>query len=391
MPRVAACAVSMVMCSLLAACETVEIGTGERTRAPADIDRRVDAIARAHAVDGLGVALIRDGAVVHLHSSGYRDAAHRLPLMPDTVMYGASFTKAAFAVYVMQRVDDGTIDLDRSIAEYLPRPLPDYPRYADLASDPRWRSLTFRTLLDHTSGFANLRRFDAGGRLRIHRDPGTRYGYSGEGMQLAQFVLEGRLGIDLGREMKRSIFDPFAMTRTSMSWREDFDANVADVALAGGTGRPHRRRSIADSAGSVDTTLADMAAFAAAIVGGDGLSRRAKAEMIATQVVIDSIAQFPTMDDRRTEANRSIGLGYGLGWGVFETPRGRAFFKEGHDEGTANYMLCIDRERSCIVLMSNSDRAEEIYATLVRTLMGVDIPWQWEGYGPPMPSDEAAR
>ena len=50
---------------------------------------------------------------------------------PDTIMYGASLTKAVFAYTVMQLVDEGRIDLDRSIADYLPRPLPDYDREED--------------------------------------------------------------------------------------------------------------------------------------------------------------------------------------------------------------------------------------------------------------------
>jgi CubicO group peptidase (beta-lactamase class C family) len=58
-----------------------------------------------------------------------------LPLTPGTVMYGASQTKATFAYMVMQLVDEGKVDLDRSIADYLLMPLPDYPKYADLTDD----------------------------------------------------------------------------------------------------------------------------------------------------------------------------------------------------------------------------------------------------------------
>ena len=54
-------------------------------------------------------------------------------------------------------------------------------------------------------------------------------------------------------------------------------------------------------------------------------------------------------------------MGYGLGWGVFETPYGHAFFKEGHNDSTANYALCIAARRDCIVILSNSVRAERIF------------------------------
>ena len=43
--------------------------------------------------------------------------------------------------------------------------------------------------------------------------------------------------------------------------------------------------------------------------------------------------QFPTLDAATTDANNGIRLSYGLGWGLYTTPHGKAFFKEGHTEG----------------------------------------------------------
>lgn len=74
---------------------------------------------------GIAAAIIEDGEVVAQEARGKRNASGA-PLAADTIMYGASITKAAFAYMVLQLVDDGLIDLDRSIAEYLPRPLTDY-------------------------------------------------------------------------------------------------------------------------------------------------------------------------------------------------------------------------------------------------------------------------
>jgi hypothetical protein len=69
---------------------------------------------------------------------------------------------------------------------------------------------------------------------------------------------------------------------------------------------------------------------------------------------------------------------------VFETPFGPAFFKEGHDDGTANYALCVQRD--CILMLSNSVRAERILATLVEALFGkVGLPAEWEGFAPAKP------
>ena len=360
-----------------------------RALAPAAIDGRVRGLMRANDVKGLALALIRDGRVVYVRTYGLRDVERDLPLEPDTVMYAASLTKATFAYMVMQLVDEGKVDLDRSIADYLPKPLPAYPKYADLAGDERWRRLTPRILLDHTTGFQNFRWLDPDGKLRFHRDPGTRYGYSGEGVNLMQFVLEQGLGLDVGQEMQRRVFDRFGMTRTSMLWRADFAANVANGYTADGKLQPHDRRENVRAAGSMDTTIADWSRFLAGVARGEGLSAKAKAEMIRLQVPIDSVRQFPTLTPETTDENKAVRLGYGVGWGVFETPFGHAYFKEGHDDGTRNYGLCVEPRRACIVLMSNSDRTEGIYKALVDELMGdVGMPWRWENY---IPYDLAAK
>jgi CubicO group peptidase (beta-lactamase class C family) len=352
----------------------------------ASIDSTVQGLLATQRVPGLALALIHDGKVAYRKAYGLRDQAARLPLASDTVMYGASLTKATFAYFVMQLVDEGKLDLDRPIAAYLPKPLPEYRRYSDLRSDDRWRKLTMRMLLSHTTGFANFRWIEPDKKLRFHRDPGTRYGYSGEGIQIAQLVIEEGLRLELGAEMQKRVFTPLGMKRSSMTWREDFAANLAQDYTLEGRPYRHRRWEEAGAAGSLDTTLDDWSAFLAAVARGQGLSAKARTEMIGRHVTIDSATQFPTLQDARTDRWKAIGLGYGIGWGVFDTRHGRAFFKEGHDEGTANYALCIAEKRACILMLSNSVRAELVFTTLVQKLLGdVPLPHAWEGFAPPQP------
>ncbi len=347
------------------------------------VDAMVKEAMNTREVPGLGVALVHEGRVTFAKTYGDRSLEPKLPLQTETVMYGASLTKATFAWFVMQLVDEKKIALDRPIGEYLAKPLPEYPRYRDLAGDARWKQLTFRMLLNHTTGFANFRWIEPDKKLRFHRDPGTRYGYSGEGIVLAQFVLEEGVKLDVGKEMQRRIFDRFGMTRTSMTWRHDFARNFAQGYNEEGGLVPHDQRESVSAAGSMDTSLHDWSRFLAVVARGEGLSRESKAEMIRLQIEIDSERQFPTITEARTDRWKSIRLGYGLGWGVFDTPHGHAFFKVGHDDGTANYALCIEEKRACILLLSNSTRAEAIFVSLVNRLLGeVPIPAEWEGYGP---------
>ncbi|HKU91605.1 MAG TPA: serine hydrolase domain-containing protein [Steroidobacteraceae bacterium] len=354
-----------------------------RTQSLELVDALVNEAMNTRDVPGLGVAIIHDGRVAFTKSWGQRSLDPPLPLRNDTVMYGASLTKATFAYLVMQLVDEKKITLDAPIGTYLAKPLPEYGAYADLAGDARWNKLTFRILLNHTSGFANFRWIEPDKKLRFHFDPGTRYAYSGEGLQLAQFVLEEGLKLDVGKEMQSRIFDRFGMMRTSMTWRDDFSANFAQGYTESGELQEHSRRRKAGAAGSMDTSLGDWASFLAVVARGEGLSKQAKYEMIRRTIVIDSARQFPTLSEARTDRWAAIGLGYAVGWGVFETPYGLAFFKEGHDDGTANYAVCIAERRDCILLMSNSTRAEAIFVSLVHKLFGdIPIPAEWEGYGP---------
>ena len=330
-------------------------------------------------VQGLALAVIDEGQVVHVAAYGRRNVEQDLPLTVDTVMYGASLTKSAFAYMVLQLVDEGRLDLDATVAALLPRPLPEYEDYADLAGDDRWRRLTPRMLLTHTSGFANLRWFEPDQRLRFHHDPGTRYGYSGEGFYLLQFVLEQGLGLDVGLEMQTRIFDRFGLTRTSMSWRPDFAENLADGYAADGSMEPHDERSSVSAAGSMDTSIADQARLWAGIARGDGLSPASRAERIRAQVPITSRHQFPTLDPGIGSWDARVGLAAGLGVVTFRDATGAAWFKGGHNDWTGNMVVCLEDGRRCVVLLANDVRAERIYPELVRTILGeTKMPWTWE-------------
>ena len=80
-------------------------------------------------VQGLALAVIKDGRVAHVAAYGRRNVERNLPLTSDTIMYGASLTKTAVAFLVLQLVDEGRLRLDTPVAELLPRPLPEYPDY----------------------------------------------------------------------------------------------------------------------------------------------------------------------------------------------------------------------------------------------------------------------
>ncbi|MBV2149852.1 beta-lactamase family protein [Sphingobium sp. AS12] len=360
-------------------------------RSPAQIKAFVARAMEGTGARGLAIAVIEDGRVAHVGAYGFRNAKDE-PLTADTVMYAASLTKTVFAYTVMQLAGQGRLDLDRPIAALLPRPLPDYGTDADvvrayadygpLADDPRWRAITPRMVLDHSTGFANYFFFEDDKRARIHFDPGTRYAYSGDGMILLQLGIEKGLGFSIGA-LTDANFRRLGMTHTSLVWRDDFAANMADGWTADGAALPHDERSRVRAAGSMDTTIADFARFAAAFVRGEGLSPASRAEMVRPQLRITSSRQFPTLWPQLQlppEQQRSD-LAAGLGVIVFAGPQGPGFYKGGHDDATGNTMVCVERGRRCVVILANDVRAERAFPAIVRFILGeTGAPWDWE-YG----------
>ncbi|MDP3738533.1 MAG: serine hydrolase domain-containing protein [Hyphomonadaceae bacterium] len=361
----------------VAACATVQPLPGA-----AAIDGEARRLMAAEDVKGMALALIDRGQVVHVAAYGVRNVERNLLLETDTVMYGASLTKAAVAYLVLRLADEGKIDLDKSIAEYLPKPLPDYEDYADLKGDERWRELTVRRILTHSTGFANFRWLEEDQKLKFHRKPGERYGYSGEGYYVLQTVLEDGLKMNLGVEMQRRLFDRFGMPNTDMQWRPDFAKNLADGYDLDGKFEPHDERSAPSAPGSMDTTIVDAAMLWAGMVRGDGLSKTSRSELVKPQLPIVSASQFPTLSDATDLRGQEIALSAGLGVVTFDGPQGRTWFKGGHNDWTGNMAVCVEVGQRCVVLLGNSVRAEKIYPALVRFILGdTAMPWWWE-YGP---------
>jgi CubicO group peptidase (beta-lactamase class C family) len=372
----------MTLCAvpLAAVAQTVTRLDGS-TITPAEIDGTVTRLMKAAEVTGVGIAVLDHGKVAYLKAFGFRDPEKKLPLTTDSVLSAASFTKVAFGYLAMQLVDEGVLDLDRPVYQYLPKPLPEYPKYADLADDPRYKAITARMLLSHTSGFPNWRAFEENRKLKIHFAPGSRFAYSGEGIDLLQFIVEAITKKGLNDLMEERVFRPLGMTRTSMLWQDRFETDYANGYDEYGRSLGPQRRTKADAAGSMLTTINDFARFVQAVVEGRQIRARTRDQMLSPQVPIASKHQFPTFSAETTEENKAIRLSYGLAWGLYWTPLGKVFFKEGHDDGWRNYTAVFDQQKSGIVIMTNSSNGEGIFKELLETLLkDTFTPIEWEGY-----------
>jgi len=336
-------------------------------------------------VVGLAVARIEAGEVQQVWALGQRSRERAEALAPETVLYAASLTKLAFAWMVLQLVDEGRLDLDAPLPRLLPRPLPEYAEWSDLAGDARWQRLTPRLLLSHQSGLPNWRWIASDQRLRFDHEPGTRYAYSGEGIQILQTVLEQGMGLDVDAEMRRCLFEPLGLARTALRWQPSFAPDVADGYDQEGRLRPHAQRRRARLAGSMDSSVRDQARLWAALSRGWGLSAASREQLLSPQVPIRSVAQFPSLRRDEDPALAALGLAAGLGLVVFDNGDGRGWFKGGHDDFTGNFLLCLEQGRRCVLMMSNDVRAESLFPHIATLLLGpMRMPWRWE-YGATAP------
>lgn len=340
-------------------------------------------------VSGTAISIFNNNKPVFSRTYGLANVQKNIPLQPSSVMYGASLAKMVFAYIAMQFVQEKVIDLDKPLVEYLNKPLPDYKingwnrGYQDLKNDDRYKKITARMCLTHTTGFPNWRWFEADKKLKFKFDPGTRYSYSGEGLYLLQFVIEQVTGKDYETISQERVFKPLGITNTSQVWQTRFDTNICYGHNIKGEPYELMKWKEASAGGSMSTTLEDFTKFYTALISGKGLSKKSFREMTNTQVSIRSRSQFGPLSKVDSTDNDHIQLGYGLGVGVFKTPYGRAFFKEGHDDGWGHYSVCFPDKKIAIVIMTNNDNGESIFRELLAFAIGDTFtPWRWENYIP---------
>lgn len=231
------------------------------------LEKKVRDLMKAARVTGMAVCVYNDNKPVFSQTFGLANAKDGSPWKKGSMIYAASFSKLVFAYTVMQLVQEGIIDLDKPLVQYLDKPLPEYQfassrkGYQQLVGDPRYRLITARMCLTHTTGFPNWRWFEDDQQLKFLFDPGARYRYSGEGLYLLQFVIEKITGKDYETLSRERVFTPFAMNNSSHTWQPRFDSNLCYGHNAAGQPYPVNRWKEANAAGSLTTSFATSLSF----------------------------------------------------------------------------------------------------------------------------------
>ncbi|NHM08035.1 beta-lactamase family protein [Flavobacterium sp. CYK-4] len=355
-----------------------------------ELDTKINTLMKVAKVEGLAVTVFNNNKPVYKKSFGYKNILTQEAITNETNFYGASLSKPVFAVMVMQLVEKGILDLDKPLQEYLPKPIYDYQpskkwhdNYQDLKKDSSYQKITARMCLNHTSGFPNWRWDEPDQKLRVKTNPGSRYGYSGEGLVYLQVVLEHLLNKPLEQMMQENIFHPLKMNHSSYTWQSEFENDYCLGHDMDGAPYPKDKDNDARAASTLETTLNDYSLFTEAVLNHRLLKKPTTKTMFTQQIKIKSLTQFGPLRLKDSDANDPIDLGYGLGWVLLQSPHGIGAFKEGHGDGFQHYSIIFPKTGIGIIMMSNSDHAESIFKELLEVAIGdIYTPWKWENYIP---------
>ena len=251
-----------------------------------DLRDRVRAVLNRWPAAGLAVAVIRDGGLAWFSGHGVADIKAGTPITPATVFRIDSVTKTFTAIAVMQLCEQGLADLDAPASVYL-------RGYRLIPARASFRPVTLRHLLTHTAGVRAVRTaadlvrpalgwgVPAGrpvpplagyyrGGLHVNIEPGTRWAYSNNGYATLGQIVEDVSGLPFGRYLRERIFGPLGMDSSDLVRSERVQPRLATGYTLGRGGlRPVTDREIVQAGGgSIYASTADMARYAAALLGG---------------------------------------------------------------------------------------------------------------------------
>lgn len=297
---------------------------------------------------GLSIAFINDDHIVYHNALGVKNIETQEEVDHTTIFDAASMSKTVFSFFVMKMVDDGLLDLDT--------PLYTYMEYSDIAYDERYKLITARMVLSHTSGFPNWRfldqsgNYDPDGKLTILFEPGTRFQYSGEGYEYLAMVIAHLKGIEkngLQSLINTVIFEPLTIKNTSFVWNEYIEDHRADGHLKGKLNKGYSS-SAKDpnfkASASLQTESKAFSNFLLALMHNKLLSEKSHQELLKIQST-----------SRAT--NRSKARNYGLGIVIEESDYGINYSHGGDNlSNTALYMFNKEKKVGYVFFTNSENR-----------------------------------
>lgn len=295
-------------------------------------------------VPTLGIGVIGNGKLQQVKVFGEISKGISAPY--NTIFNVASLTKPVTALVALKLVSLGRWNIDEPIYKYWTDP--------EIANDPRNKKLTTRIILSHQTGFPNWRYMNENRKLTFQFEPGTKYQYSGEGMEYLRKVLEKKFKKSLQQLANELIFQPLKMTDTKYIW----DKNVDTTRLANGYDKDGKayeivKNKIPNAADDLLTTVEDYGKFLVSIMNSDGLSKNVFEEMTKNQVA------------------STKGKHFGLGFEIYDLGNGEiALSHGGSDNGVQTIVFILPKTKQGLLIFTNSDTGGSVFENLLKHYLG---------------------
>lgn len=267
-----------------------------------DIDKFVSNYIKKNGLPGAAIVVVKDGKLVY--EKGYGQDSEGKSITEKSLMRIASASKSFTAFAVLQLVDEGKIELDDPVVKYLPEVKLD---------DSRWKEVTIRQLLSHTSGIPSpiivppANTIKAGvERLQdwqLQSKPGEKYAYSNPNYWMLAYLIEKVSGVEFSDYLKQKVFSPLGMndSLTAINTGDSVQGLSKGHVTAYGTAIPWTElEQMFAGAGGVVTTASDMGKWLA-MHTNDG--KNEKGELILSKELLEE-AYSPQPGSEK----------YGLGW-----------------------------------------------------------------------------
>jgi CubicO group peptidase (beta-lactamase class C family) len=266
------------------------------------------------------------------------------------IYQAASLAKPVFAYLVLKLVDQKVLALDDPIGRYLPQGYMhrqnllalNRPPVEDLVPPSQLRRITVRMLLTHSSGLPN---WSSDGPLAPSFEPGTDWKYSGEGYVLLQRAVEAAATEPLDRLADRLVFPGLGMRQSSFRLSPAVAGHLVQGSTASGEAR-QLRFPFAVASSSLYTSADDYAKFMAAVLQDKAMTSR--------------------ITDGAVNVSRRLGLKWGLGWGVEESPQGTHLWHWGNNPGYRCLAMASLQSLDGIAVFTNSDAGMPTAKSIVR-------------------------
>lgn len=310
------------------------------------------------------VLVAENGKVIYKAAFGPANREWNVPNSIDTKFMIGSVSKPITAMLVLIQVQKGLINLNKTLADYLP----------EFKTKPAAK-VTIKELLNHTSGIPNYdiikdffpaisrQSFTRENYIKVYMDsalaftPGTRYAYSSWGFFTLGYLMEKITGKSYAQLMKEDIFDKIGMNHSGSYYHTHIvpgRASGYDYSFGGFTSADFRDQSNTMGTGDIYSTVEDLFKFHLAITNHTLISKALTDEML-------------------TPGMRPAQYGYGWFNKYFKyTPVDSvaANFHLGMTEGFISFLLRIPATNSFAVILCNSSPTDffGITGNLVKVL-----------------------